>query len=94
MDQSATECPSDLPQAVLSVVADHLSHPNPFDTFTLDRDPIGCWCYVLKEMKATRWERHMLLRSIIAVRVAQGGRYDPHKGQQILEDVLAGKYDQ
>lgn len=89
-----TEYLLDLPQAALSVISDHLSHPNPFDVFALDRDPIGCWKYVLKEMKVTRWQRHMLLRSIIAVRIAQGGRYDPNKGEQILGDVLAGKYDQ
>lgn len=93
--QAADVLPPTIDEAGVAVIRQHLDHFNPFDVFALERDPIAAWKYVLLEMRGiTRWQRHALLRTIIAVRIAQHGRYDQARGEALLAEVLDGLYDQ
>jgi hypothetical protein len=81
-------------QEVTELLERELSNPNPFDFYSINSDPIEAWLYVLHRMpNVTRCERHFLLRTIVAVRRFQKGKIDEGRTNEVLADVIAGKYD-
>lgn len=91
---ATTEAPTDIDAEGYAVIEQKLSHINPFDVFAVDRDPIAAWKFVLNDMRGiTPAQRHFLLRTIIATRISQGGKYDKQLGESLLADVLAGKFE-
>jgi hypothetical protein len=68
-------------QEVTELLERELSNPNPFDFYSINSDPIEAWLYVLHRMPN------------VAVRRFQKGKIDEGRTNEVLADVIAGKYD-
>ena len=78
-----------LDDAAMAVVREALSHPNPFDFWSIEGDTVAAWKYILRDMQGvTPVMRHALLRTVAEVRRWQSGTINEAKTERILSGLL------